>query len=218
METNTNIETPERADLLARLRTAAEIAASVCSFLGVAGFLVAPAGFLRVAGAMLAAGGFFLPKLILAALLVRHYKPVFFVLRRFYRFLRTRAKTERLEARVEGVPKSELLHFLFETGAFKLDDFRRRFGLHRRVHERIARRLEKLGVLVRGENNSRVLAVNDEGSPKFSLQEIKTALDGADTAGDISLFQIAGRVRTAAEIRADLAAMENPLFKIKAVR
>lgn len=70
----------------------------------------------------------------------------------------------------DGIPVDELLHFLFETGGFKYNDSTKRFHIHKRIYERIAHRLEKLEILCRGENNSRVM------NPEKSRQEIAALL------------------------------------------
>jgi len=85
---------------------------------------------------------------------------------------------------IDGIETSELLHFIFTKKAFKLNEFKKTFGLSRNIHEKIAKKLEHFKVLIRGENNARVL------NSKFSLEEVKNLLDGAKTSDQISFMRI----------------------------
>lgn len=59
---------------------------------------------------------------------------------------------------LEGVPVDEILDHLFTVGTFRREDMESRFAMSRSTYERLAARLDKVGVLVRGKNNARVLS------------------------------------------------------------
>lgn len=80
---------------------------------------------------------------------------------------------------MNGVPKDELLHLLFDTGGFRLEDAHKRLGMSRKNFDPLARTLERFGVLVRGEKNARVL------SPRFSRHQIRRMIEKGSRHGDI---------------------------------
>lgn len=65
----------------------------------------------------------------------------------------------------EGVPVDELVSFIMENEHFRRHEAMKRFGMSKKKHDRIAKKLESCGLLVRGENNSRILQ-------KFVTREI----------------------------------------------
>lgn len=102
-------------------------------------------------------GNYLLPKMISCYLVVKNRVGI-------YRFCK-RFKKPSTQNTVEGVPKDELLHFLFSTGGFKWQcnrpgdpkGAREKLGLSRKRYDRISSGLEKAGILTRGKNNSFVL-------------------------------------------------------------
>lgn len=80
---------------------------------------------------------------------------------------------------IEGIPKDELMLFIFETGAFKLQEAQKKFGISRRTHDRIARRLEDSGIFVRGKDNARVL------NPEVTREHLAAILADAEDVEDI---------------------------------
>jgi hypothetical protein len=58
---------------------------------------------------------------------------------------------------IDGIPRLELLDHLFTVGTFKRDEVEKKWGIPRYRVTEISKKLEDLGVLVRGENNARVL-------------------------------------------------------------
>lgn len=59
---------------------------------------------------------------------------------------------------IEGIPVAELVDHLFAAKSFKRADIETRFAVPRYRVERLAAKLEEIGVLTRGANNARVLA------------------------------------------------------------
>lgn len=80
---------------------------------------------------------------------------------------------------IDGIPRLELLDHLFTVGTFKRDDVEKKWGIPRYRVTEISKKLEDLGVLVRGENNARV------ANPDFSRADIALMLDGHDTVDSI---------------------------------
>ncbi len=72
------------------------------------------------------------------------------------------ARKEEMAGTLEGIPTVELLDHLFQFKSFKRSEVEEKFGLPRNRYTTLAMKLENLGVLIRGENNARVL--NEEYS------------------------------------------------------
>lgn len=102
----------------------------------------------------------------------------FFRRKKILRFFR-RQWNGRNQYTLEGVPKSELLHHLFESDGLLMESTMEKFGMSRKAFDRLARKLEKLGVLVRGPNNARVL------SAAYSREELAEMIESATEAADI---------------------------------
>lgn len=90
---------------------------------------------------------------------------------------------ERIEAptgeTIEWIPVIEMLDHLFEFESFKRDDIEKKFGIPRNRFTSLAQKLEDIGALVRGENNSRVL------NPEFSRSDIASILEWKTKAEDL---------------------------------
>lgn len=80
---------------------------------------------------------------------------------------------------IEGIPTVELLDHLFEFESFKRDDIEKKFGIPRNRFTDLASKLESLKVLVRGENNARIL------NPEFSRSDVASILGGAERATEL---------------------------------
>lgn len=93
-----------------------------------------------------------IPLCIAAVTLVLNAKPL-------YRLARRRAAASRSENQhtYHGVPVGALASFLFEKGAFKIDDALGSLALSQGQYKKIGTELEDRGVLIRGEKNARVL-------------------------------------------------------------
>jgi len=80
---------------------------------------------------------------------------------------------------IEGIPVDELLDHLFEFESFKRDDIEGKFGIPRNRFTDLAKKFDDIGILVRGENNSRVL------NPEFTRSDIAMILEGKSNAEDL---------------------------------
>lgn len=85
---------------------------------------------------------------------------------------------------IEWIPVVELLDHLFEFQSFKRDDVEKKFWIPRNRFSNLANRLEELNVLVRGENNARIL------NPEFSRSDVANIFNGAEWFEDLKpVFQ-----------------------------
>jgi len=80
---------------------------------------------------------------------------------------------------IEWIPVVELLDHLFEFESFKRDDIEDKFGIPRNRFTDLAKKLESLHVLIRGENNSRIL------NPEFSRSDIAIMLEGKSSTEEL---------------------------------
>ena len=83
---------------------------------------------------------------------------------------------------IDGIPRLELLDHLFTVGTFKRDDVENKWKIPRYRVTEISKKFEDLGVLVRGENNARVL------NPDFTREDVAGLLEGRDSVSNISMF------------------------------
>lgn len=70
---------------------------------------------------------------------------------------------------VKGLDVAEVADFLFGRRAFPRDEFCKKFSASRAVHEELAAGLESVGIMVRGENNARILAAGTDRAYVESL-------------------------------------------------
>jgi len=106
---------------------------------------------------------YLIPKLALSGLLVNCI-PFFFrtfsgAFREFKHKMKLNRRYEIIlddTEEVEGIEVEELIDHLIEEGTFKRDEIETIFGLSRNRFTRLAKRLDGLGIIERGENNSRV--------------------------------------------------------------
>lgn len=134
-----------------------------------------PNGTADAAQAIFEFWNYALPKFLVFAILIKYRKEI----RRAFRKLKWKAAGN--QSMLCGLPKKEIVHFLFETGGFKLEDAKKTFGISRKNFDQLAKALEAQGVLVRGANNARVL--NEE---EFSRQEIYDMLLKAEKVSLLS--------------------------------
>lgn len=117
------------------------------------------------------------PKFILSVVLVRSFPKIY----KFIKSKKPRYETVD-ENQIEGIPTVELIDHLFETQSFKRGDVEYKFNIPRNRYQRLAEKLESNGVLVRGENNSRIL--NEE----VRRQDIVKMLEGAESSCEIQNY------------------------------
>lgn len=80
---------------------------------------------------------------------------------------------------IEGIPTLELLDHLFEHKSFKREDIETKFAIPRNRYATLANKMESIGILKRGENNSRVL--NEE----YTRADIASIFKNVTSAKDL---------------------------------
>jgi hypothetical protein len=80
---------------------------------------------------------------------------------------------------IEGIPTVELLDHLFTAKSFKRDDVKLKFSVPQYRVEDLGRKLQDIGVLIVGPNNSKVL------NPEFSRQDAASILKGKSSAREL---------------------------------
>ena len=78
-----------------------------------------------------------------------------------------------------GIPNEEIIDHLITEKTFKQIDCKNKFALNQQQFDAIAKRLEKIGVLIRGGNNSRIF---DE---KFSRQDLSEIFGGKTSPDEL---------------------------------
>lgn len=79
----------------------------------------------------------------------------------------------------QGIPIIELVDYLFTSKSFSRNEFCEQFAVSRKVFDDMANWLDKIGVFVRGANNSRVL------SEEFSRTDISSIITRASDNWEI---------------------------------
>lgn len=85
---------------------------------------------------------------------------------------------------IEGVPTAELIDHLFEHNSFKRQEIEAKFGVPRNRYHKLAERMESVGILIRGENNSRIL------NKDLSRAQVAEHLIGKVSADQIDSFRV----------------------------
>lgn len=80
---------------------------------------------------------------------------------------------------IEWIPVLELIDHLFVAKSFKREDVEKKFWIARHRFSEVAQALEECWILVRGENNARVL------NPNITKQEIVACVAEAKEASQI---------------------------------
>lgn len=84
-------------------------------------------------------------------------------------------ETKRPSDCIDGIPRHELLDFLFTEKSFKQDDVMAAFRIPRYKVTELKQNLERVGVLVRGPNNSHVLNSDISRRDVASILNARTA-------------------------------------------
>lgn len=138
---------------------------------------------------------FIIPKLFLSMAAVFSIPSITTFIREFIENIKFKVELNRVNdltlsdtQTIEGIPIDELLDHLFEVQTFKRNDIEAKFGIPRNKFTRLAKKLDNLNVLSRGENNSRVL--NEEFTRKelFSILEGKTSASEIDDSPTLPVF------------------------------
>ena len=161
------IKSVERATLHQTIKFFVQLIGAVCITI----LLVYPSLLLTCASFLFQVGNNALPKFTLVFGLIRYRKQ----LQRIYK----RFQNKKTTYSIEGIPAVELLDHLFTTGSFKRDDIKRRFAIPHDRYQRLAKKLESLGILVRGEKNARIL------NEAYTRQDIAAILHNKRKASDL---------------------------------
>lgn len=98
----------------------------------------------------------------------------------FNRYEEEVAQEQSDDASIEWIPVIELIDHLFVAKSFKREEIEKKFGIARHRFTEVANALEECWILVRGENNSRVL------NPVITRQEIVACIAEAREANQIT--------------------------------
>lgn len=80
---------------------------------------------------------------------------------------------------VEGIPTVELVAHLFAEKRFSSSDAKDKFALPAARYSALAKKMEEVGILVRGDKNARVL------NPDFSRSDVVSIFAGCSKAEDL---------------------------------
>lgn len=119
-------------------------------------------------------------KAVISLLFVFNFsRLVSYALSSFESFLESaRPRSEPVEC-IDGIPRVELLDHLFTFGTFKREEVEKKWSIPRYRVTELSKKLEEVGVLVRGENNGRVL------NTEFSRADVSSILDGKKAAEEL---------------------------------
>ena len=123
---------------------------------------------------------YFFPKFIGSFIIIFNFRSIFEILKKMIpEFPEYKEKPK--GDTIEWIPVVELLDHLFEFESFKRDDIEKKFGIPRNRFTDLAQKLETLCVLIRGENNSRIL------NKEFARSDIALILEWKSSAADLRL-------------------------------
>jgi len=129
---------------------------------------------------------FYIPKVILGSVFILFIDTIF--IETFYFFSSislwpTKKQHKQSEiGMIFGVPSDEIINHLIEFHSFKQIACKKKFGLNQKQFDSIAKKLEKIGVLIRGENNSRIF------NQKFTRENLSEIFYGKTSIDDIPLL------------------------------
>lgn len=121
-------------------------------------------------------------KAVVSVLVVFNASTIFTFVVRTLEGMAPESESVRTIDSIDGIPRVELMDHLFTVGSFKRDDVEQKWKIPRYRVAEISKKLEDLGVLVRGENNARVL------NTEFTREDIGVLLDGKSSVGEIGIF------------------------------
>lgn len=121
---------------------------------------------------------YLLLKLVGSFIIIFNFRSIFEILKKMLPEF-PEMKKEPTWNTIEWIPVVELLDHLFEFESFKRDDIEKKFGIPRNRFTDLAQKLENLGVLIRGENNARVL------NPEFARSDVALILEWKTSAEDL---------------------------------
>lgn len=121
-------------------------------------------------------------KAIVITLLVFNFSRILaLILEWFESLLATHTDIRTIDS-IDGIPRLELMDHLFTIGTFKRDDVESKWAIPRYRVTAISKKLEDLGVLIRGENNSRIL------NPEYTRADLATLLGNHKSMDDVKVL------------------------------
>lgn len=121
-------------------------------------------------------------KAIVITLLVFNFSKILaLILEWFESLLATHTDIRTIDS-IDGIPRLELMDHLFTIGTFKRDDVESKWAIPRYRVTAISKKLEDLGVLIRGENNSRIL------NPEYTRADLATLLGDHKSMDDVKVL------------------------------
>jgi len=120
---------------------------------------------------------FTLPKIIFSFWLIFNYK----IIINFWKNVINELKPKIEEDKIEGIPTMELIEHLFFEWSFKRDEVEKKFLIPRYKFTILAKKFDELKILIRWENNSRIL------NPEFSRQQIAETLSWKKSSENLQI-------------------------------
>lgn len=144
--------------------------------------IVAPVQILDFINSVAKIEGYAPPKLLLFGILFFGRKSIFRTVKRVGRFFQTRKAELNEEKLLDNIPVAELVDYMLRNKHFKregMNGVRSTFGLNMEKFNALAKKLEENKVLVRGENNGRIL------DGKWSRQALIDYLSGEERSAEL---------------------------------
>lgn len=160
----------EKSTLSQTLKTASLI----CLSTGITIVLVDPTLLIKAGQYSFSFCNYLVPKFIVTTTIVFRSTTALKAMKRLYLI----KPKQRLQL-IEGVPTTEILDHIFTEGSFKREEIKKKFGISHDRSNKLAQKLEDLGVFVRRENNARVL------NPEMSRQDVAALLEGKTSADEL---------------------------------
>lgn len=154
----------------------------------IGGFFFKPVAVAALSAGMLTQGkafdaamewrGFTLPTIFTAIVFVYGLPPLFRMVMDTAGDVRERVKASVPNERMEGVATDALIDHIFTTKGFRRAEIEQKFRIPRHRVTLLSDRLEELGILIRGENNARVLG-------SVSRDQVRRMLEGKTVAEEL---------------------------------
>ncbi len=160
--------------------------------------IVAPAQIMEALAWGLKTHDFAIPKVCAIMVVFFGRKTIMRQVRTWVRIFQVKRQSWNKEKLIDGIPVSELANYLVRNHHFKregVNGVRETFGLNMEKFNRLAGKLEENGVLVRGENNGRVL------DGKWSLQALVDYLSGTEKSKELKPLMTIHRIGSNAKVR-----------------
>lgn len=159
-------------------KQAVELAAGV--FLGA--LFIAPAEIMAGAEFLLKTNDYALPKMVGVMTVFFGRKSIIRTIKGMSKYFERKKAVKNQEKLIDDIPVAELVDYMLRNKHFKregMNGVRATFGLNMEKFNRLAKKLEENKVLVRGENNGRIVAGH------WSRQALVDYLSGEEKSVDL---------------------------------